>query len=94
MNLENLRMLERAIEHLGPLLDEVVFVGGATVELWVTDQAAPEFRPTDDVDLIVELTTKAEYYRFEERLRNRGFANDDQGRVICRFKTPGIRSDP
>lgn len=46
MNLENLKMLEQAIEHLEPLLNEVVFVGGATVELWVTDEAAPEFRPT------------------------------------------------
>jgi hypothetical protein len=45
MNLENLRMLEFAFEHLAELRDEVVFVGGATVELWITDPAAPEFRP-------------------------------------------------
>lgn len=44
MNLENVRMLELAAEHLSGLLAEVVFVGGATVELWITDQAAPEFR--------------------------------------------------
>lgn len=50
MNLENIRMLELAAEHLGDLLDEVVFVGGATVELWITDEAAPEFRPTDDIE--------------------------------------------
>jgi hypothetical protein len=30
MSLENIRMLELAAEHLGDLLDEVVFVGGAT----------------------------------------------------------------
>ena len=33
MNLENIRMLELAAEQLGELLEEVVFVGGATVEL-------------------------------------------------------------
>lgn len=51
MNPANLLLLERTCEHLGDLLDEVVFVGGATVELWITDPAAPEFRLTDDVDV-------------------------------------------
>jgi Nucleotidyl transferase AbiEii toxin, Type IV TA system len=88
VNLENLKMLEQAIEHLGQLLDEVVFVGGATVELWVTDEAAPEFRPTTDIDVIVEVTTRSQYYRFEERIRNAGFENDDASRVICRFRHP------
>lgn len=32
MNLQNLRMLGLAAEHLDPMLDEVVFVGGATVQ--------------------------------------------------------------
>jgi len=88
MNPENLKLLEESIERLAYLLDEVVFVGGATVELWITDEAAPEFRPTADVDVIVEGTTRSEYYRFEEKLRRLGFQNDDQSRVICRFKHP------
>ncbi|HWN73316.1 MAG TPA: nucleotidyl transferase AbiEii/AbiGii toxin family protein [Solirubrobacterales bacterium] len=88
MNLENLKMLEAAIEHLGPLREEVVFVGGATVELWITDEAAPEFRPTTDIDVIVEVTTRSQYYRFEDAIRRIGFQNDDQSRVICRFRHP------
>jgi hypothetical protein len=88
MNLENLRMLERAAEHLEALLDEVVFVGGATVELWITDEAAPEFRPTADVDVVVEITSRREYYRFEKRVRAAGFENDAESGVICRFKHP------
>lgn len=88
MNLENVRMLELATEHLGALLAEVVFVGGATVELWITDEAASEFRPTDDIDVIVEITTLREYHRFEERIREAGFENDQQSGVICRFKHP------
>lgn len=67
MNLQNLKMLEMAAEHLGPLLEEVVFLGGATVELWISDPAAPEFRPTVDVDAVVEIVTKADYYRFHDR---------------------------
>ncbi|HEV2791727.1 MAG TPA: nucleotidyl transferase AbiEii/AbiGii toxin family protein [Solirubrobacterales bacterium] len=89
MNLENLRMLEQAVEHLDALLDEVVFVGGATVELWITDEAAPEFRPTADVDVVVEITTRRDYYRFEKRLRAADFENDAESGVLCRFKHRG-----
>jgi hypothetical protein len=86
MNLENVAMLELAARALGDLRDEVVFVGGATVELWISDQAAPEFRPTDDVDVIVEVTTRKAYYDFEERVRQAGFRNDTTSGVICRYE--------
>jgi len=88
MNPANLLMLEMTCEHLDDLVDEIVFVGGATVELWVTDPAAPEFRLTEDVDVVVEVTTRQDYYRLEDRLRNLGFENDQESGVICRFKHP------
>ena len=87
MSAANIEMLERAAVALGDLVDdEIVFVGGATVGLWATDQATAEFRPTDDVDVIVEVTSRSAYYRFEERLRALGFVNDDEDGVICRFR--------
>jgi hypothetical protein len=55
MNLTNLHLLEAAVGHLTPLLDEVVFVGGATVEPWITDTGAPPLRATADVDIAVEV---------------------------------------
>lgn len=88
MNPENLLMLELTYEHLGDLVGEVVFVGATTVELWITDQAAPEFRLTEDVDVVVEVTTQQDYYRLEERLRGLGFENDQESGVVCRFKRP------
>jgi hypothetical protein len=81
-----IEMLERAAEALGDLIDgDLVFVGGATIPLWATDPGAAEFRPTEDVDVIVEVASRPEYYRFEGRLRELGFANDAGG-VICRFR--------
>lgn len=79
-------LLERAAVALGDLADEVVFVGGATVTLWITDPAAPPPRPTKDVDVIVEVATRSGYYAFEDRLRAIGFRNDE--RVICRWHHP------
>jgi hypothetical protein len=86
VNTANVEMLELAAAALVDLPDEVVFVGGATVELWATDEAAPEFRPTEDVDVIVEIATRTAYYRFEDRLRSVGFLNEQNDGVICRFR--------
>jgi hypothetical protein len=49
----NVELLERAAQALDDLLDEVVFVGGATLELWMTRRGAVEVRPTEDVDVVV-----------------------------------------
>jgi hypothetical protein len=84
-------MLERAARELAPFIDQVAFVGGATIALWITDQAAPEPRVTKDVDLVVEVASRADWYRFEERLRAHGLRNDSSSRVICRWRagSPG-----
>ena len=79
----SIELLERAASDLADLADEVVFVGGATLAVWITDPGAPPIRPTKDVDVIVEVTTRAGYYAFEERLRTRGF--QPEGKVICRW---------
>jgi hypothetical protein len=79
-------LLERGAAALGPLLGEVVFVGGATVTLWITDPAAPAPRPTKDVDVVVEVVTRAALHDFETRLRARGFAEDTSSTVICRWR--------
>ncbi|MBX3271674.1 MAG: hypothetical protein KF729_15515 [Sandaracinaceae bacterium] len=39
----------------------MVFIGGATTELFITDPAAPEIRSTLDVDVVVEAASYAEY---------------------------------
>jgi hypothetical protein len=79
-------LLERGATALGDLVDEVVFVGGATIVLWITDPAAPPPRPTKDVDVIVEVATRSGYYAFEDRLRAAGFRDDKE--VICRWRHP------
>lgn len=44
--------LEDATRKLAPFLNEIVFVGGATLGLLITDKAAAPIRGTNDVDVI------------------------------------------
>lgn len=82
----SIELLERAARELAPFLDEVAFVGGATVALWITDPAAREPRPTKDVDLVVEVTSRLGWYDFEARLRKHGLRHDITSAVICRWR--------
>lgn len=72
---------------LGPVLDDVVFVGGATVYLWITESGAPPVRATEDVDVVCEVATRTEYYRLGALLRERGLHEASDERVICRWKS-------
>lgn len=65
--------LQIVAEQLGSLRREVVFLGGATLELFITDPGAGAPRPTRDVDVIIELGSYAEYVQLQERLRELGF---------------------
>ena len=83
----NLTLLTDAARLLKPLLGELVFVGGSTTSLLITDKAAAEVRPTYDVDAIAEITSYAAYTDFSQRLRILGFAEDtSEGAPICRWR--------
>jgi hypothetical protein len=87
MSKHNLDLLIEAARFLKPLLDELVFVGGSTTALLVTDKAAAEVRPTYDVDAIAEISSYAAYADFSERLRQCGFTEDaGEGAPICRWR--------
>jgi hypothetical protein len=87
MSKHNLELLAEAAGLLKPLLDELVFVGGSTTALLITDKAAAEVRPTYDVDAIAEISSYAAYAEFSERLRRCGFTEDiSEGAPICRWR--------
>jgi len=88
-NITRIKAVYNALAHLK---DQVVFVGGATVSLYV-DQMAEEARPTDDVDVVVEVLSLAGYAAIEDQLRKIGFVNDQESKIICRYKVQGITVD-
>ena len=89
---QNITRIKAVCEALGEMTHSVLFVGGATVSLY-TDRPASEVRPTDDVDILVELVHYSGYAAIEEQLRKKGFVNDQESGIICRFKIQGIIVD-
>lgn len=90
----NLEILERAVELLGPLADEMVFLGGCATGLLISDQAAAPIRVTRDVDAIVQVVSQAEYYQLANKLRKRKFQEDSSdGAPICRWVAEGVILD-
>jgi nucleotidyltransferase AbiEii toxin of type IV toxin-antitoxin system len=82
----SVELLECAAQALEPVLTDVVFLGGASIELWITDPAAPAPRPTKDVDVVVEVTSRTAFHAFEERLRSLGFKEEQEDGIICRWR--------
>ena len=71
---------------LGDLRNDVIFVGGSTAGLLLTDPVAASIRATKDVDAIVEAATLQQYYELENRLPAAGFVRDVNSDVICRWR--------
>jgi hypothetical protein len=84
-------MLQKVAHALGPLLDEVVFVGGTIPSLLITDPAAPSIRPTKDVDLITDTHSHQDHAAFEEKLRAQGF--QIKAPPVCRYGIDDILVD-
>ena len=87
----NLPLLEDAVHKLAPFLDEIVFVGGVTLGLLITDEAAAPIRGTTDVDVIAEILTYVDYIAFSERLRQANFTEDQE--LTCRWHNGALALD-
>ena len=86
--------LRTVATRLGPLREEVAFVGGMIRSLLITDLGAPAARPTDDVDIVAAISTQPEYYALAARLRALGFQEDHREKApLCRWTIDGLTVD-
>lgn len=77
-------MLIQVATALQELLPQVVFIGGCTTGLFLTDDFTKEqVRYTDDVDLIVHVGSYFDWSQLAERLRQLGFRESMDEGVIC-----------
>lgn len=90
-----LQMLQTVAEALGSdLRERLVFVGGCTTALFITDEITLEdVRATDDVDLIVDLAGFPAWAEMQEQLREKGFAESQEDTVICRMRIGDLKVD-
>ncbi|MEX0828118.1 MAG: hypothetical protein WD005_04110 [Haliea sp.] len=90
----NLELLILASDQLEPLLDKLIFVGGATSGLLITDPAAPDIRFTVDVDVIVEIQHYTDYKKLEQELMKLGFKPSlQEDAPVCRFEYENLTLD-
>lgn len=89
----NLEMLAVVAKGLRGFKEKVAFIGGATIDLYISYPADAASRPTDDVDCVVELASRGQYYAIEEELRSLGFKNFLGKGPLCRWEYFGIMVD-
>ena len=78
---------------LKPLEDQIVFVGGSILNLYVDDPAAAEARPTEDVDITIDPVRIISWRNIEAELRSLGMQPDMYGHALCRYLYKGIPID-
>jgi predicted nucleotidyltransferase len=87
----NVEALERVAATLGPLMDELMLVGGCAVGLLITDKTISPIRATVDVDLVTEVASIPGYYELGDRLKQVGFS--EYGDPICRWVSGSMLID-
>ncbi|WP_245579234.1 nucleotidyl transferase AbiEii/AbiGii toxin family protein [Algoriphagus mannitolivorans] len=78
---------------LGELNEQVVYVGGAVVSLYVDDPAADDVRPTKDLDLTMKIASLSELENIRQLLEEKGFVQSAMDSVVCRFRYEDILVD-
>lgn len=92
-NRVNITVVAEIARALKELKDQMVFVGGAVLSLYVDDPAAEEIRFTADVDLTIHLVSFSEWIKMQKRLSELGFYPDSTGHVICSYLYKNIAVD-
>lgn len=82
------QVLDQVAIELAWLAQEPVFIGGATIGLYLDEFGRGQLRPTKDVDCIVpEVTSRVAWWELEAQLRSRGWTPAPTG-PICRYLSP------
>ena len=89
----NIAVVAEVAKALKEVKEVMVFVGGAVVSLYTNDSAADEIRPTQDVDLTLNIISLSHWQQVQEQLGALGFHPDPFGHTICSYKYKDIPVD-
>lgn len=88
-----LAVVEEVALALGELNKEVIYVGGAVVGLYVTDEGAEEPRPTKDIDICVQIASYAQMDELRQKLASKMIFPAPTESVIYRYQLGDILID-
>lgn len=81
----NLGVVEKVASALGNLNQDVIYVGGAVLSLYVTDEGAEQPRPTFDIDISVQVSTYAEMDKLREILATKNIHPAPTESILYRY---------
>lgn len=89
----NIKVVEKVAFALGELNDDVIYVGGAVVSLYVTDAGAEQPRPTKDIDISVQVSSYGQMDQLREKLANKKIYPAPTETIIYRYAYEDILID-
>ena len=90
----NLAILELVAHALGPVCENVIFVGGCATGLLLSQERPDRIRITEDVDIVAQALTVHDYHAIEKQVRAQGFSNDMRPNApICRWVYKNVTLD-
>jgi len=89
----NLKIVETVATALAEINKDVIYVGGAVVSLYVTDEGAEQPRPTKDIDISVQVSTYAEMDNLREKLAQKRIYPAMHENVMYRYTFEDILID-
>jgi hypothetical protein len=84
---------KKIAQALGALNKNVVYVGGAVVSFYIDDTSAEDVRPTQDIDISMEIASVGELEKLRVELIQKDFYQTSEDDVICRFRYEDIKVD-
>lgn len=89
----NLKIVEKVATRLGEINNDVMYVGGAVVSLYVTDEGAELPRPTKDIDISVQISTYTQMDELREKLATKKIYPVPTETVMYRYSYEDILID-
>ncbi len=90
-SLETIKIIAKA---LGELNEHAVFVGGATLPFYLPEVYSSQARPTEDVDIVMEVIGQRKTWINEKTLRSKAFKHDtSEGAPTCRWLYQNFKVD-
>ena len=89
----NLKIVEKVASALEEINEEVLYVGGAVVSLYITDEGAEQSRPTKDIDISVQISSYSEMDVLREKLESKNIYPASTETILYRYALQDILID-